>query len=128
MTNQVFREYQRYIKLRYFIARFGMPIAIPKFIHAKGADPKLSTEDYWRRFQYSIISTIKTKPGHLPTKQSRAAATDATVRLSDDKTVYLEVLKGAFLDALGEETVFDIQKRNPKQKVYQQEIKITSIK
>ncbi len=100
-----------------------MPIAIPNFIHAKGADPKLSAEDYWHRFQYSIISTIKTKPEHLLTKQIQAAATEATVSLSDDEKVYLEVLKGAFLETLGEETVFEIQQRNPKQKVYQQEIK-----
>ncbi len=102
-----------------FIAQFGMPITIPKFIHAKTADPKFSTEDYWHRFQYSIIWTIKTKPDDLLKKQSQATATDATFSVSDDEKVYPEILK----EALGEETVFEIQQRNPKHKVYQQEIK-----
>ena len=45
-------------------------------------------------------------------KQKQAAAPDTT-----------EVLKGAFLEFLGEDAIFEIQKRNPKEKVYLQTAK-----
>ena len=51
-------------------------------------------------------------------KHKQSIATDATVPLSDDERMYQEVLKGAFLEALGKEAIFEIQQRNPKDKVY----------
>ncbi len=55
-------------------------------------------------------------------KHKQSTATDATVTLSDDEKMYLEVLKGAFLEALGEEAIFEIQQRNSNDKVYLQTV------
>ncbi len=103
-------------------------ITIPKFLTHRGAEPKWTTEEYWARFQYSIISAIKSKPDDLMTKSDQAAATDATVTLTTDEQLYMEVLKGAFLEALGEDAISEIQQRNPKEKVYLQSVGWIKIK
>ncbi len=97
-------------------------IPIPKFLTQKGTEPKWTTEEYWARFQYSVISAIKSKPDDVMTKHNRAAAPDATVTLTDEETLNMEVLKGAFLEALGDDAIFEIQQRNPKEKVYLQTV------
>ncbi len=70
-----------------------MPVTIPKFLTAKGADPKYSTEEYWQRFQYSVISTLKTKPETLLTRYAAATATGAAANqaLTDDETLAIEI-------------------------------------
>ena len=55
-------------------------------------------------------------------KRSTAAGAADTAALTDYTKMYLEVLKGAFLEALGEEAIFEIQQRNPKDKVYLQTV------
>ncbi len=97
-----------------------MPVTIPKFLTAKGADPKHSTEEYWQRFQYSVISTLKTKPDTLLTRHAASTATGAAANQApaDDETLALEILKGIFLEALGEDAIYEIQQRNPKDKLY----------
>ena len=74
-----------------------MLLTIPKVLTQRGTDPKFTTEDYWERFQYSIITTIKTKPDRLLDKQKKVAAATDVKKLTDDETMYLEVLKSAFL-------------------------------
>ncbi len=55
-------------------------------------------------------------------KQKRTTAADATETLTDAKTMYIEELKGAFLEALDEEAIFEIQQWNLKDKVYLQTV------
>ena len=95
---------------------------IPEFITAKGVEPRYSTEDYWDRYQYSMLATIKAKPDTLIEQKRAAAVAGATTTLSDEDKVNLEVLKGSFLEALGEDAVYEIQQQNPKDKIYQQYI------
>ena len=49
-------------------------------------------------------------------KHKRTTAAGATETLTDNKKMYVELLKGAFLEALGEKPIFEIQQRNPKDK------------
>ena len=86
---------------------------IPKFLTQRGTEPKWTTEEYWARFQYSIITASKSKPDDLMRKINQASEPNATVTLSDDEKLYMEVLKGAFLEALGEDAIFEIQQRSP---------------
>ncbi len=101
-----------------------MPVTIPKLLAAKGADPKHSTDEYWQRFQYSVMSTLKTKPDTLLTRYAAANATAATAAqaLTDEETLALEILKGTFLEALGDDALYEIQQRNPKDKLYEQSV------
>ncbi len=91
------------------------PTPITKFITAKGAEPRYTTEDYWDRYQYSMLATIKAKPDALIAKKQAAAAPNATTTLSEDNKLNLEVLKGSFLEALGEDAVYEIQQQHPKE-------------
>ena len=95
---------------------------MPKFLTQRGTNSKFTTDDYWARFQYSNISTIKTKPDTLLDKQKKAAASSTPTQLTDDENLYLRVLKGSFLEALRDEAIYEIQQRNPKEKVYQQSV------
>ncbi len=106
-----------------------MPIPIPKFLTQREKDPKFTTDNYWARFQYNIISNIKTKPDKLLDKQKKVAASSSTAtQLTADLNLYLEVLKSSFLEALGDEAIYEIQQRNPKQKVYQQSVDWIEVK
>ncbi len=55
-------------------------------------------------------------------QRSTATGAAATDMLTDEEQMYIEVLKGTFLEALGEEAIFEIQQRNPKDKVYLQTV------
>ena len=72
-----------------------MPVTIPKILTAQRADPKHSTDEYWQRFQYSVISTLKTKPDTLLTRYAAATAVGAAANLAltDEETLALEILK-----------------------------------
>ena len=47
-----------------------------------------------------------------------ATGAAADQALTDDETLALEILKGTFLEALGEDAIYEIQQRNPKDKLY----------
>ncbi len=98
--------------------------SIPKFLTAKGTEPKYSTEDYWNRYQYSMLSTVKAKLDTLIAKMAAASDPNATddTALTDEEQLHLEVLKGSFLEALGEDAVYEIQQKNPKDKIYTNDI------
>ncbi len=42
--------------------------------------------------------------------------------MMDDENLYLEELKGSFLEALGDEAIYEVQQRNLKDKVYLQSV------
>ena len=63
------------------------------------------------------IAANKTTPDTLLAKRKRASAAGATETLSAEEQMYVEVLKGAFPEALGYEAIFQIEQRNPKEKV-----------
>ncbi len=69
-----------------------------------------------------MLATIKAKPDTLIEKKRAAAVAGATKRLTDEYKLNLEVLKGSFLEALGEDAVYEIQQQNRKDKLYQQDI------
>ncbi len=69
-----------------------------------------------------MLATIKTKPDTLIEKKQAATVPNATTTLSDDDKLHLVVLKGSFLEAIGEDAVYEIQQQNPKDKIYQQDI------
>ena len=98
--------------------------SIPKFLTAKGTEPKYSTEDYWNRYQYSMLSTVKAKPDTLIAKMAAASAPNASAdtAFTDEGKLHLEVLKGSFLEALGDDAVYEIQQKNPKGKIYTKDI------
>ncbi len=92
-------------------------IPIPKFLSQQGTDPKYTTEEYWARLQYSVISGIMAKADSLLDKQKRTTATGARETLSDDQKMYSKVLKGAFLEASVDRPY---QQHNTKEKLYLQ--------
>ena len=87
-----------------------------KFILKRGEEPKQSTEEFWAKFTYQIIGTVKKKPDKL-------TEVEGTTGISDEDALNVEICTGAFLDALGDEALAEIQLQSPKAKIYDQKLK-----
>ncbi len=94
-----------------------MPVSVAtsKFITKRGEEPRFSTEEFWAKFTYQVIGTVKNKPDKLIELEGQTS-------ISDDIALNIEVCKGAFLDALGDEALAEIQRKNPKTKIYDQKL------
>ncbi len=94
-----------------------MPISVgsTKFLQKRGEEPIYSTEDFWAKFTYQMIGTVKNKPDKLITLEGNSSN-------SDEIALNIEICKGAFLEALGDEAIAEIQLKNPKTKIYEQKM------
>ena len=92
-----------------------MPISVgsTKFLQKRGEEPRYSTEEFWAKFTYQIIGTVKNKPDKLITLEGNSSN-------SDEIALKIEICKGAFLEALGDEAIAQIQLKSPKTKIYEQ--------
>ncbi len=77
----------------------------------RGEEPKYSTEEYWAKFTFHIIGKIKMEPDKLIEKEKART-------LNEEEKLNVKICKGAFLDAIGDDAIAEIQLRNPKDKVY----------
>ena len=74
------------------------PVTQTKFILKRGDEPKYSTEEFWAKFTYQIIGTVKKKPDKI-------IEVEDTTGIPDEDPLNVEICKGAFLDPLGDEAL-----------------------
>ncbi len=86
-----------------------------KFLQKRGEELRYSTEEFWAKFTYQIIGTVKNKPDKL-------IELEKSSNNSEDMALNIEICKGAFLEALGDEAIAEIQLKNPKDKIYDQKL------
>ncbi len=83
-----------------------------KFLQKRGQEPRYSTEEFWAKFTYQIIGTVKNKPDKLIQLEENSSN-------SEEIALNIEICKRAFLEALGDEAIAEIQLKNPKAKYYE---------
>ena len=88
-----------------------MKTEFAKFMSQRGEEPKYSTEEYWAKFTFHIIGKIKMEPDKLIEKEKART-------LNEEEKLNVKICKGAFLEAIGDDAIAEIQLRNPKDKVY----------
>ena len=86
-----------------------------KFLQKSGEEPRYSTEAFRAKFTYQIFGTVKNKPDKLIELEGNSSN-------SDEIALNIEICKGAFLEALGDEAIAEIQLKNPKAKIYEQKL------
>ena len=86
-----------------------------KFLQKRREEPRYSTEEFWAKFTHQITGTVKNKPDKL-IELERSSSN------SDEVALNVEICKGAFLEALGDEAIAGIQLKNPKAKIYEQKL------
>ncbi len=87
---------------------------IIKFQMEKGQEPKFSTAEYWQKFSYFIIGKTKMMPDKIIEKE-RASVTE-------EQTLNRDICKRAFLEAIGDHAIAEIQLKYPKEEIYQQNL------
>ncbi len=70
--------------------------------------------------QHTTVRQNQTR--YTASQAGRANGAQFDTTLTDEDKLTLEVLKGGFLDALGEDAVYEIQQQNPKDKIYAQDL------
>ncbi len=74
---------------------------LPKFLEAGQSEPKLSTKEYWDKFNFAmLLHPSKIQVDDLLTKQSQ---TDTT--LTVEEALNLKISKASFIMAIGEQTL-----------------------
>ena len=76
-------------------------VVLTKFLQKRGEDPRYSTEEFWAKFTYQIIGTVKNKPDKLIELEGKD-------NNSEEIALNIEICKGAFLEASGDEAIAEI--------------------
>ncbi len=83
-----------------------------KFLQRRGDELRYSTDEFWAKFTYQVFGTVKNKPDKLIELEKK---TDN----SEEIALNIEICKGAFLEALRDDAIVEIQLKNPKTKIYE---------
>ena len=91
---------------------------IPKFLEQGQHEPKISTKEYWTRFEFAmLLHPSKIQVDKLLKKQADNAQT-----LTDEEKLSLEICKATFIMAVGDQTTKEMQARNPKEEVLRKDL------
>ena len=91
---------------------------LPKILDRGSAEPSISTEEYWNRFTLAmLLHPSKIQVEKLLTNQRN----DAT-EMTEDNKLNIHICKATFMMAIGDQTVKELQARNPKVKIFEQDL------
>ncbi len=90
-------------------------VVLTKFLQKRGEDARYSTEEFWAKFTYQLIGTVKNKPDKL-------IELEGSSNNSEEIALNIEICKSAFLEALGDDAIAEIQLKNPKAEIYEQKL------
>ena len=97
---------------------------LPKFLESGQTEPKMSTKEYWGKLNFAmLLHPSKIQVNELMAKQSTAGTT-----LNAEELLNIKACKASFIMAVGDQTLKEIQARNPKEEVLEKDLKWTKEK